>query len=64
MIVLYDNPFDIISMIYNAVDLCEHVLTHVKSNRKYYAAVSNKYLNRKTGFGEMAIMYVDKKIAS
>ena len=47
MIVLYDNPFDIIGVIYNAADLCEHILAHVKSNRRYYATVSNNYLNRK-----------------
>ena len=65
MIVLYDNPFDIISVIYNLVDLHEHVLTHVKSNRRYYTVVSNNYLNKKkTGFGELAIKYVNKEIAS
>ena len=47
MLVLCDNPFDIVGVIYNKSDLRDHVLTHMKTNRKYYTLVSTNYLSKK-----------------
>ena len=47
MLVLCDNPFDIVRVIYNIKSLCKLVLTHLKTFRKYYTSVSTTYLSKK-----------------
>ena len=47
MLVLCDNPFDRVSVIYRIKNLCKHVLTHLKTYRKYYTLVSTTYLSKK-----------------
>ena len=47
MLVLCDNPFDIVGMIYGMENLQSSVITHLKRYRKYYATVSTVYLNTK-----------------
>ena len=47
LFVVYDNPFDIVSVIYGVKDLHQKVLTHIKQNHKYYTEVGNSYLNLK-----------------
>ena len=51
MLVLCDNPFDIVSVIYGIKNLHKHVLIHLKTYRKYYTLASTTYLSKKkTGF--------------
>ena len=47
MMVLYDNPFTIISIIYGMKNLRKSVILHLKRYRKYYATISVTYLNSK-----------------
>ena len=47
MLVLCDNPFNIVSVIYGIKNLCKHVLTHMKRYRKYYTSMSTTYLSKK-----------------
>ena len=47
MLVLCDNPFDIVSVIYGIKKLHKSVITHLKTYRKYYTLVSTAYLNKK-----------------
>ena len=46
-VVIYDNPFDILGVIYGIKDLYQKVLTHIKQNWKYYTMVGKPYLNLK-----------------
>ena len=47
LVVLYENLFDLFSIIYGIKDLHQKVLLHIKQNRKYYLEVSKSYLNSK-----------------
>ena len=47
LIVLYENPSELLSIIYGITDLCQKVLLHIKENRKYYLEVSKSYLSSK-----------------
>ena len=44
LIVLYENPFDLLGILYRIKDLHQKVLLHIKHNRKYYLEVSKSYL--------------------
>ena len=47
LVVIYDNPFDILGVIYGIKDLHQKVLSHIKQNWKYYSEVGKSYLNLK-----------------
>ena len=47
LVVIYENPFEILGIIYGIEDLHQKVLLHIKQNRKYYLEVSKSYLNSK-----------------
>ena len=47
LVVIYDDLFKILGAIYNNLDLCDEVLMHIKTNRRYYADVGEKLLKSK-----------------
>ena len=47
LIVLFEDPFELFSILYGITDLRKKVLLHIKKNRKYYQEVSKTYLNLK-----------------
>ena len=47
LIVLYENPFELLNIIYGIMDLHHKVLLHIKKKRKYYLKVSKSYLSSK-----------------
>ena len=47
LVVIYDNPFDILGVIYGIKDLCQKVLSHIKQSWKYYSEIGKSYLNLK-----------------
>ena len=47
LIVLFEDPFELFSILYGITGLRKKVLLHIKKNRKYYQEVSRTYLNLK-----------------
>ena len=47
LIVLFQNPFELFSILFGVTDLHQKVLLHIKLNRKYYLEVSKSFLNSK-----------------
>ena len=47
LVVLFEDPFELFSILYGITDLHKNVLLHIKKNRKYYHEVSKTYLNLK-----------------
>ena len=47
LVVIYENLFELLGIIYGIEDLCQKVLLHIKQKRKYYLEVSKSYLNSK-----------------
>ena len=47
LVVLFEDPFELFSILYGITDLRNKVLLHIKKNRKYYQEVSKTYLNLK-----------------
>ena len=47
LIVLFENPFELFSILFGITDLHQKVLLHIKKNRKYYLEVSKSFLNLK-----------------
>ena len=47
LIILYENPYDLLGTIYGIKNLRQKVLLHIKQNRKYYQEVSKSYLASK-----------------
>ena len=44
LVVVYDNLFKILSILYNSKNLHKDVLNQIKDNCKYYKTVANNYL--------------------
>ena len=44
LVVLFEDPLELFSIIYGITDLRKNVLLHIKKNRKYYQEVSKTYL--------------------
>ena len=47
LVVLFEDPFELFSILYGITDLRKNVLSHIKENRKYYQDVSKTYLSLK-----------------
>ena len=47
LVVVYDNLFKILSILYNRKNVHKDVLNHIKYNHKYYKSVANNYLRLK-----------------